>query len=89
MEVSEMVNRFPLSSDFVLLHDAMDQLLSDSLVPSASARSGWTNGTRGMARPVPLDVYATPDMAIVIAAVSSLTLKNLEINLHPEHVDPL
>ena len=34
MEVSPMVSQFPLSSDFVLLRDAMNQLLTDSFVPS-------------------------------------------------------
>jgi HSP20 family protein len=79
MEVSQMVNQFPLSSDFVLLRDAMNQLLTDSFVPSGGARSGWGNGSQAMARPVPLDVYATPDEAVVIAAVPGMTPENLEI----------
>src|SRR5215213_3857062 len=70
MEVSAMVSQFPFGSDFVLLRDAMNQLLTDSFVPSGGARSGWATGTRNgtTARPMPLDVYATPDEAIVIAA---------------------
>src|SRR5215217_3233944 len=78
MEVSSMVSQFPLSSDFVLLRDAMNQLLTDSFVPSGGARSGW-GGSQAMARPVPLDVYATPDEAIVIAAVPGMTPEQLEI----------
>ena len=74
-----MVSQFPLSSDFVLLRDAMNQLLSDSFVPSGGARSGWGGGSQAMARPVPLDVYATPDEAVVIAAVPGMTPENLEI----------
>jgi HSP20 family protein len=77
MEVSQMVNQFPFGSDFVLLRDAMNQLLSDSFVPSGGARSGWGNGTR--AWPVPLDVYATPNEAIVIAAMPGLNPEQLEI----------
>jgi HSP20 family molecular chaperone IbpA len=69
MEVSAMVTQYPFGSDFVLLRDAMNQLLTDSFVPSGGARSGWSNGSRTMARPMPLDVYATPDEAIVIAAL--------------------
>jgi HSP20 family protein len=79
MEVSEMVSQFPLSSDFVLLRDAMNQLLTDSFVPSGGTRSGWGSGSPAMARPVPLDVYATPDEAIVIAAVPGVTPEQLEI----------
>ena len=74
-----MVSQFPLSSDFVLLRDAMNQLLTDSFVPSGGARSGWGGGSQAMARPVPLDVYATPDEAIVIAAVPGMTPEQLEI----------
>ena len=72
-----MVSQFPFGSDFVLLRDAMNQLLSDSFVSSGGARSGWGNGTR--AWPVPLDVYATPDEAIVIAAMPGLNPQDLEI----------
>ena len=74
-----MVNQFPLSSDFVLLRDAMNQLLTDSFVPSGGSRSGWGGGSQAMARPVPLDVYATPDEAIVIAAMPGLNPEHLEI----------
>ena len=76
-----MVNQFPSGSDFVLLRDAMHQLLQDSFVPSGGSRSGWNNGARNgmMARPIPLDVYATPDEAVVIAAVPGMTPEQLEI----------
>lgn len=74
-----MVNQYPFGSDFVLLRDAMNQLLQDSFVPSGGSRSGWSTGSRTMVRPVPLDVYATSDEAIVIAAVPGLTPENLDI----------
>ena len=76
-----MVNQYPFGSDFVLLRDAMNQLLQDSFVPSGDARSGWSTGTRNgtTARPMPLDVYATPDEAIVMAALPGLNPQDLEI----------
>lgn len=74
-----MVNQFPLSSDFVLLRDAVTQLLQDSVVPSGGSRSTWGNGARGPVRPVPLDVYATPDEVVVIAAAPGLNPEDLEI----------
>ena len=74
-----MVSQFPFGSDFVLLRDAMNQLLQDSFVPSGGARYGWSSGSRTMARPVPLDLYATPDEAVVIAAVPGMSPENLEI----------
>lgn len=79
MEVRTMVSQFPFSSDFVLLRDAMTQLLQDSVVPSGGSRSTWGDGSRLMIRPIPLDVYATPDEAVVIAAVPGLTSEDLEI----------
>ncbi len=74
-----MVSQFPFGSNFVLLRDAMNQLLEDSFVPSGGSRYGWSSGSRTMARPVPLDVYATPDEAVVIAAVPGLNPEQLEI----------
>ncbi len=76
-----MVNQFPFGSDFVFLRDAMNQLLQDSFVPSGGSRSGWSNATRNgtTARPMPLDVYATPDEAVVIAAVPGMNPEQLEI----------
>ena len=72
-----MVSQFPLSSDFVHLRDAMQQLLQESFVPSGGSRYGWSTGFR--AGPLPLDVYATPDEAVVIAAMPGMSPENLEI----------
>ena len=75
-----MVSQFPLSQDFVFLRDAMNQLLEESFVPSGSRRwSGSGNGARTMARSLPLDVYATPDEVIIIAAVPGMNPQDLEI----------
>ena len=74
-----MVNTFPFGSDFVQLRQAMQELLQDSFVPSGGSRYGWGAGARAMARPLPLDVYATPDEAVVIAAVPGMSPENLEI----------
>jgi HSP20 family protein len=79
MEVRTMVTQFPFGSDLVLLRDAMNQLLQDSFVPSGGSRSGWTNGSQATARPMPWDVYATPEEAIVIAALPGLNPQDLEI----------
>ena len=74
-----MVNTFPFGSDFVQLRQAMHELLQDSFVPSGGSRYPWGSGTRAMARPMPLDVYATPDEAVVIAAVPGMSPEQLEI----------
>ena len=73
-----MVSQFPFGQDFVVLRDAMNQLLEESFVPSRGSRSsGGKNGT--MVRPLPLDVYATQEEAVIIAAVPGMSLKDLEV----------
>jgi HSP20 family protein len=73
-----MVSQFPFGQDFVVLRDAMNQLLEESYVPSRAVRG--TNGT--MARPMPLDVYATPDEAVVLAAVPGMNPQHLEVTIN-------
>src|SRR5215212_1391684 len=79
MEVRTMVSQFPFGSDFVQLRQAMQELLQDSFVPSGGARFPSSAGSRAMAWPLPLDVYATPDEAVVIAAVPGMSPESLEI----------
>jgi HSP20 family protein len=79
MEVRTMVNTFPFGSDFVQLRQAMQELLQESFVPSGGSRYPWGTGARAMARPLPLDIYATPDEAVVIAAVPGMSPEHLEI----------
>jgi HSP20 family protein len=79
MEVRAMVNTFPSGQDFVLLRDAMRQMLQESFVPSGGSRYPWSTGSQAMAWALPLDVYATPDEAVVIAAVPGMSPESLEI----------
>jgi HSP20 family protein len=73
-----MVSTFPFGQDFVVLRDAMNQLLEESFVPSRTGRT--TNGT--MVRPLPLDVFATQDEAVIIAAVPGMNPQNLEVTIN-------
>src|SRR3954471_5844683 len=79
MEVRKMVNHFPFGQDFVVLRDAMNQLLEESFVPARNTRS--SNGTSTV-RPLPLDVYTTPDAAVVIAAVPGMNPGDLEVTVN-------
>ena len=74
-----MVSQFPFGQDFVVLRDAMNQLLEESFVPSRGSRSTGSNGTT--VRPLPLDVYATQDEAVIIAAVPGMSQQNLEVTI--------
>jgi HSP20 family protein len=79
MEVGVMVSQFPFGQDFMVLRDAMNQLLEESFVPARAGR----NGTRGpVVRALPLDVYATPEEAVVIAAVPGLVVDQLDITIN-------
>ena len=74
-----MVSTLPMAQEFVSLRDAMNQLLEESFTPY------WT-GTRGrnggVARPLPLDVYATQDEVVVIAAVPGVRPEDVEISIN-------
>ena len=69
----------PLWSGFVVLRDAVNQLLEESFVP---ARGGRPSNSTSTVRPLPLDVYATPDEAIVIAAVAGMNPQDLEVTVN-------
>lgn len=74
-----MVSQFPFGSDFVVLRDAMHQLLEESVVPSRAGRNGSRTGT--VAR-LPIDVFATNDEAVVIAAVPGLQPEDLDVTIN-------
>jgi HSP20 family protein len=74
-----MVSQFPFGQDFVVLRDAMNQLLEESFVPSRGSRSSGGNGTT--VRPLPLDVYATQEEAVIIAAVPGMSPRDLEVTI--------
>jgi HSP20 family protein len=78
-----MINRYPCGSDFVLLWDAMTQLLQESWVPSGGSRwHGLANGARATWPPLPPDVYAMPGAATIVAAVPGMNLRDFEITYH-------
>ena len=57
----------------------MRQMLQESFVPSGGSRYPWSTGSQAMAWALPLDIYATPDEAVVIAAVPGMSPEHLEI----------
>lgn len=70
-----MVTHFPFTQDFVLLRDAVNQLLEDSFVPSGGARYNPGSGARAL----PLDVFATPNEVVLLAAVPGMSPQDLNI----------
>jgi HSP20 family protein len=74
-----MVNRSPMAQEFVSLRDAMGQLLEESFTPFFS---GTRSAAAGGARSVPLDVYATADEVVIIAAVPGSTPEDVEVSIN-------
>jgi HSP20 family protein len=82
-----MVNRVPsLMDEFVSLRDTMDRVFGDtSLTPLRGLwTGGWSNGNGRM--PLPLDVYATKDEVIIIAAVPGIPAEVVEITINQNTV---
>ena len=65
---------------FVSLRQAMDQLFNESFV-GTPYRSLWSRGGNGTAwSGMPLDVYATNDEVVILAAVPGLQPDALEVS---------
>ncbi len=79
-----MVNRFPATDEFVSLRDAMDRLMAESFV-GGPFRSLWSAGGTGNSAtrmPLPLDVYATSDEVVIIAAAPGMRPEDLEVTIN-------
>lgn len=82
-----MVNRVPsLADEFVSLRDAMDRVFGDSAVSPFRGlwSSGWGNGAGRM--PLPLDVYATKDEVVIIAAIPGIQADQIQISVNQNTV---
>ena len=64
---------------FVSLRQAMDQLLNESVV-GAPFRTLWSQGATALGA-MPLDVYATADEVVVLAAVPGLRPEDLDVSV--------
>ena len=69
------------------LFPALDHLFDESFFGSPF-RSAWSRGgmTAPSVQPMPLDVYATADQVVVLAAVPGLRPDDLEITVHQNTV---
>jgi HSP20 family protein len=81
-----MVSRYPVASEFVSLRDAMDRLVTDAFSGSPF-RTLWssTDGANGRMA-LPLDVYATPDEVVIIAAVPGMRPEDIEVTINKNTV---
>src|SRR5690349_1045536 len=79
-----MIGNTPLPNEFLSLRQAMDQLLADSFV-GAPFRPLWSragNCAGAPAAPLPLDVYATDEAAVVVVAAQDLQPDQLQVTFN-------
>ncbi len=78
-----MIGASPFSPDVVGLRQAMDQLLNESFVGSPFrtlwSRGGTGTGAAGTVFPLPLDVYATDQAVVVVAAIPGMRPEELQV----------
>jgi len=75
------VARRPVAGEFVSLREAMDRLLSES-VSGSPFRTLWSSANgQTTQRPLPLDVYATTDEVVIVAAAPGLNPDKLTITV--------
>jgi HSP20 family protein len=76
-----MVNTLvPFGTELSTLRQAMDRLLDDAFV-GAPFRTLWSR-TGSPVQGMPLDVYATEDEVVVLAAVPGMRPEDLEVTAH-------
>jgi HSP20 family protein len=84
-----MANRLPtLVDDVVTLRDAMDRFFAES-VTNSPFRTLWSstwNGNGAARMPLPLDVYATKDEAVLVASLPGVQPEAVEITINQNTV---
>jgi len=81
MEVFPMM-RSPFFSDVVALRDTLDRVVTESLGGPAQPLWSRGNGTNAYAQALPLDVYATEEQAVVLAAAPGMRPQDVEVTVH-------
>lgn len=77
-----MVTAFPFTRDWVDLERFMDRVVQDTFGPT---RQVWSrNGTTP--QPIPVDIYATDDQAVVLAALPGVRPEDLDLSIHQNTV---
>jgi HSP20 family protein len=67
----------PFSQDLATLRNALDQLWGEGF--GGQLRGSWTRPNGATYAPVPLDVYATRDAFVILAAVPGMRRDDLEV----------
>lgn len=78
----------PFIADLVSLRNSLDQVVNQNVgADSARLPSTLSNGTTSTwAYPMPIDVYATHDHAVILAAVPGMTPDALDLSIYQNTV---
>jgi HSP20 family protein len=78
--------RNPAYSDVYALRDTVDRMFNESF--SEPFRTLWSRNGSGAVtvQPMPLDVYATDDHVVILAAVPGMQPDNLDLSIHENTV---
>lgn len=79
-----MVSRYPVTGELVSLRDAMDKLMNDAFGGTFRSVFPAVNGQTRM--PLPLDIYATSDEVVIIAAVPGIDPSTIDVTVDKETV---
>lgn len=78
--------RSPLFNDLLNLRNTVDQLFGNNESPfGESFNTLWSRGETGgrtVAHPMPIDVYATDDDVVIVAAVPGMNPEDLDLTVH-------
>ena len=79
--------RSPLFNDFVSLRDTVDRLFNESFNDD-QYRTTWSRSGNGrtQAMPMALDVYATDEQVVILAAVPGMRPEDLDLTIHENTV---
>ena len=80
--------RSPLFNEFMTLRNSIDQMAED-VFGNDSIRTLWSRAGSGggaVAQPMPLDVYATDEHAVVVASVPGMAPDDLELSVQQNTV---
>lgn len=75
--------RHPLFSDVFALRDTVDRFLNES-GGNDPYRTVWSRSGNGASavQPMPLDVFATEDQAVILASVPGMQSEDLDLAIH-------
>ena len=84
-----MVSRFPITSvanDVISLRQAMDRMFNETFTTGRALQASTLRRSGSGSAPIALDVYATDDQAVVLAAIPGVDPDQIEVRIEKKTV---